>query len=364
MFMREEYETAFFAPLKKEEKIMKKRVRMALYGAGNCERRAFEAANRGGLEIVCFEEELRRTTAALAAGSEIVCVCSTCGADLSVARELAASGVRLMVLRCGGCGDAGVAELGEYLDVIRVSGRDPRPVAEYAAGLLLTLNRHYHQSFYNAVSKGIFSGGLPGFGLYGRTAGIVGTGASGRILARILRGFGMRVLAYDPEPDFEAANMLKFKYVRLPELWRHSDVISLHCPLNAETFHLLDRRAFAGMKDGVLIVNTARSGLIDMPALAEALRSGRVGGIGMDICDGAPGDGVLEALMLFPNVLITERRGGFTREIMKADAEAVIAAVRAYLSGRMPEELVYRSCRREAVECGPRLLLTLEGVYR
>ena len=337
---------------------------MALFGAGNWERQAFDAANRCGLEIVCFEEELRRTTAACAAGSEIVCVCSACGIDLSVARELAASGVRLLVLRCGGCGDAGMAELREYLDVVRVPGRDPRPVAEYAAGLLLTLNRRYHQSFYDAVSKGIFSGGLPGFGLFGRTAGIVGTGASGLMLARMLRGFGMRVLACDPEPDFEAANVLKFKYVRLPELWRHSDVISLHCPLNAGTFHLLDRRAFSGMKDGVLIVNTARSGLIDMAALAEALRSGRVGGVGMDLCDGVPGDGVLETLMVFPNVLITERRGGFTRETMRADAEAVIAAVRSYLSGRAPEGLMHRSCRREGVACGPVRLLTIGSACR
>jgi D-lactate dehydrogenase len=234
------------------------------------------------------------------------------------------------------------AELG--ITVARVPAYSPYAVAEHAVGLILTLNRHFHRA-YARVREGNFAlDGLLGFDLHGRTVGIIGTGRIGTIFARIMGGFGCRLLGVDPFPRDEATE-LGVRYVALDEALHESDIIALHLPLTPHTRHLIDARALDRMKDGVMLVNTSRGAIVDTRAVIASLKSGKLGSLGLDVYEEEADlffedlsntviqDDVFARLLTFPNVLVTGHQGFFTREALANIAETTLANVTAFETG-------------------------------
>jgi len=226
-----------------------------------------------------------------------------------------------------------------------VPAYSPYAVAEHTIALILTLNRKTHRA-YARVREGNFAlEGLLGFDLHGRTAGVVGTGKIGTIVARILRGFGCDLIAFDVAPNEECVSM-GVRYVTLQELWSRSDIITLHAPLTERTRHILDAAAIAGMKPGVMIVNTGRGSLVDTAALIEGLKRGQVGYLGLDVYEEEEAiffqdlssdviqDDVFARLLTFPNVVVTAHQAFFTREALRAISETTLDNVSAFEDGR------------------------------
>lgn len=277
-----------------------------------------------------FDFRLNAKTALAAQGARSVCVFVNDQLDQECIEKLAAGGVRHISLRCAGFNRVDLAAARKAgMNVTRVPAYSPHAVAEHAVGLILTLNRKIHQA-YNRVRELNFSlHGLVGFDISGKTVGIVGTGKIGRVTAEIFRGFRAKVIAYDPFPNETWAAAAGVKYVTFEELLSQSDILSLHVPLTPEVFHLLDAKAFALMKKGVFIVNTSRGELIDTKALIQALKTGHIGGVGLDVYEDEEGiffedlsgkvlqDDELSRLLTFPNVLITAHQAFLTVEALQ-----------------------------------------------
>lgn len=295
-----------------------------------------------------FQEfRLSRDTAPMAKGAQAVCVFVNDQLDRPCLEALAAQGVKLVALRCTGFNNVDLAAAKELgLTVTRVPIYSPYAVAEHAVGLLMTLNRKVHRS-YNRVREFNFSlNGLVGFDLHGKTAGVIGTGKIGRIVAKILRGFGMKVLAYDPFPNQEWATVEGVEYVDAHTLASECDIISLHVPLMPETQHIIRRETLDLMKPGAILVNVSRGALIDTTALIEALKSGRLGGVALDVYEEEEGiffedlsgqvlqDDELARLLSFPNVLITSHQAFLTREALADIAHTTVANLAALDSGK------------------------------
>ncbi len=292
------------------------------------------------------EFRLSSQTAALAAGADAVCAFVNDQIDRACLEELAAHGVRLVALRCTGFNNVDVAAAREIgIPVTRVPVYSPYAVAEHAIALLLTLNRKLHRA-YNRVRDFNFSlNGLTGFDLHGKTAGVIGTGKIGRIVAQIFRGFGMRVLASDPFPDRQWAEAHDIAYVDVCALEEASDVISLHIPLTPETHHIIRRETLERMKPGAILVNVSRGALIDTGALIEALKSGQLGGVALDVYEEEEGvffedlsgqvlqDDELARLLTFPNVLVTSHQAFLTHEALQDIARTTVANLRALANG-------------------------------
>lgn len=282
-----------------------------------------------GIEYQFHEFRLSAETAASAAGSEAICAFVNDTLDRACLEHLAASGVRLVALRCAGFNQVDLkaaAELG--IRIVRVPAYSPHAVAEHTVALLLTLNRKIHRA-YNRVREHNFSlNGLVGFDLHGRTAGLIGTGKIGKHTARILKGFGMEVLVYDVYPDEEWATEEGTTYVPLGELLARADVVSLHTPLTPGTHYLINERTLAAMKDGAYLINTSRGALIDTSALIESLKQKKLGGVALDVYEIEEGvffedlshdvlqDDDLARLLGFPNVLVTSHQGFLTEEAL------------------------------------------------
>jgi D-lactate dehydrogenase len=328
-------------------------VNLTLFDTRAYDRAAFEAANAAHGHAITFQDvRLTPATAVLAAGSQAVCAFVNDQLDREVLESLASGGTRLLALRSAGYNHVDLAAAREQgLAVVRVPAYSPAAVAEHAVALLLCLNRKVHRA-YARVREGNFElEGLVGFDLAGKTVGVVGTGGIGSVFARIMRGFGCRVLAHDAFPTGE----LGVTYVDLDTLLATSDVISLHVPLTPATTHLIDAGAIARLKRGAILVNTSRGAVIDTPALIDGLKSGQVGGAGLDVYEGEAGlffgdhshepllDDVLARLLTFPNVLITGHQAFLTREALHNIAETTLANVSAFeqgkpLTARVPED--------------------------
>lgn len=322
-------------------------MRVALFDTHAYERPPFEAANaRFHHDLTFLEPRLTRETASLAAGHEAVCSFVNDRVDAAALRILRDGGTRLVALRSAGYNHVDLpaaADLG--LAVARVPEYSPYAVAEHAAALVLALNRKVHRAYARVREWNFSLEGLVGFDLHGKVVGVAGTGRIGRAVARIFHGFGCRVLAYDLRPDPGLVSDLGVRYVDLPELYRDSDVISLHVPLTPATYHMIDARALATMKRGVLLVNTGRGALIDSRALLAALKSGRVGAAGLDVYEEEEGvffqdlssqvlqDDVLARLLTFPNVLVTSHQAFLTREALAAIAQVTLQNVAAFERG-------------------------------
>ncbi|MBI5423688.1 MAG: 2-hydroxyacid dehydrogenase [Opitutae bacterium] len=300
-----------------------------------------QATDAGEIELRFLEHRLTESTASTAQGANAVCCFVNDRLDRALLTHLKNFGVRHVALRCAGFNNVDLAAAKELgLAVTRVPAYSPHAVAEHTIALLLTLNRKIHRA-HNRVREQNFSlAGLVGFDLHGKTAGVVGTGKIGRIVAEILRGFGMRVLACDPFPDAVWAAQHRVSYVSKVELFAQSDVISLHSPLTPETHHLVNEPTLAAMKRGAFIVNTSRGKLIDTAALIDGLKSGRVGGVALDVYEEEEGvffedhsdrvlaDDELARLLTFPNVLITAHQAFLTREALGEIARVTVENLR------------------------------------
>ncbi len=300
-----------------------------------------------GLEWRFLEFRLTKDTAPTARGAQAVCVFVNDQVDRPCLEALAAQGVKLVALRCTGFNNVDLAAAKELgLTVTRVPVYSPYAVAEHVLALLLTLNRKVHRA-YNRVRELNFSiNGLVGFDMRGKTAGIVGTGKIGRIVAEILRGFGMKVLAFDPVPNRDWAAEHGVEYVDSRTLAGASDVISLHVPLTPETKHLIRRETIELMKPGTILINVSRGALIDTTALIEALKLGKLGGVALDVYEEEEGiffedlsgqvlqDDELARLLTFPNVLITSHQAFLTREALGDIARTTVANLAALAAGQ------------------------------
>ncbi len=321
-------------------------MRIALFNAKPYDIASFERANANGShEIDVLESRLQARTAELAAGSEAACIFVNDVADHEALAALAEVGVRLVLLRCAGFNNVDLAAAHSLgLTVARVPAYSPNAVAEHTIALILALNRHVHRA-YNRVRDGNFSlDGLVGFDLAGKTAGVVGTGRIGALVARLLWHFRCEVICCDPVVNPRVAE-LGMTYVELDELWSRSDVISVNCPLTADTHHLVSRAAIERMKPGVMLVNTGRGALIDTMAAIEGLKSGRIGSLALDVYEEEGDlffedrsgevitDDVFARLITFPNVLVTAHQGFLTHEALAAIAESTLANASDFEAG-------------------------------
>lgn len=315
-------------------------MRVVVFSTKSYDREFLSKVNAAhGHELIFLEPRLTYDTAPLAAGSPAVCVFVNDELDERTLTRLSQQGTCLVALRAAGFNNVNLKAADKLgLTVVRVPAYSPHAVAEHTVGLMLALNRRIHRA-YARVREGNFAlEGLLGFDMYGRTVGIIGTGRIGYSTARILSGFGCRLLGYDPypNPDFEE---LGGRYVDLPALFAESDVITLHSPLTPETHHLIDAKALAQMKRGVMLINTSRGALIDTAAVVEAIKSGQVGHLGLDVYEEEADlffedlsgtviqDDVFARLLTLPNVVITGHQAFFTGDALTAIAETTLSNI-------------------------------------
>jgi D-lactate dehydrogenase len=313
-------------------------MKVAIFSTKSYDRKFLTAANSNHHhELLFFEPHLTHDTARLASECPAVCVFVNDQLDEKTLKTLFHQDTNLIALRSAGFNNVDLkiaAELG--MTIVRVPAYSPYAVAEYAIGLILTLNRQIHRA-YNRVREDNFSlDGLLGFDLHNRSVGIIGTGKIGVIVAQILKGFGCQLLAYDlhPNPECEA---LGVKYTELAEIYAASDIITLHCPLSRETHHLINAQALAQMKPGIMLINTSRGALIDTKAVISALKSRKIGYLGLDVyekesdlffedlSDAVIQDDIFQRLLTFPNVLITGHQAFFTEEALRNIAETTLS---------------------------------------
>jgi D-lactate dehydrogenase len=312
-------------------------MRVVFYSTQPYDRIFFDGANaRYGHEVTYLEARLTAATSRLAAGFPAVCAFVNDVLDREVLTALAAGGTRVIALRSAGFNHVDLeAAAGLGVAVVRVPAYSPHAVAEHTVGLILALNRKIYRA-YARVREGNFAlHGLLGFDLHGRTAGIVGTGQIGAGVARILAGFGCRLVGYDPQPNPECV-ALGMRYGSQEELWAEADVVTLHAPLTPATRHLVNAAAIARMKRGVMLINTSRGGLVDTQAAIDGLKSGHIGYLGLDVYEeeerlffrdlsaSVIQDDVFARLLTFPNVIITAHQGFFTHEALTAIAETTL----------------------------------------
>ncbi len=307
---------------------------------------AAAAGDRDAIHLRFLEFRLTVETAAAAEGAAAVCVFVNDQLNSACLERLSQLGVRLVALRCTGYNNIDlIAARSLGLIVTRVPLYSPYAVAEHAVALLLCLNRQIHRAYARVRELNFSLKGLVGHDLHGMTAGIIGTGKIGRIMAHILSGFGMVVVAYDTQPDSAWAEREGVRYVDSLTLSAISDVISIHIPLSQETHHIIGVEAINRMKPGVILVNVSRGALIDTSALISALKSGRLGGVAMDVYEEEEGvffedrsgevlqDDQLARLLTFPNVLITAHQAFLTEEALNDIATTTTANLRALASG-------------------------------
>ncbi|MGL4753569.1 MAG: 2-hydroxyacid dehydrogenase, partial [Aeromonadaceae bacterium] len=298
-----------------------------------------------GYKVDYFDVRLDLKTCRLAHGYPVVCAFVNDDLGRDVLTELATNGTKVLAMRCAGYNNVDLQAAKELgLRVVRVPAYSPEAVAEHTIGLMMTLNRRIHKAYQRTRDANFALDGLVGFNMHGRTAGIIGTGKIGIATLRILKGFGMRLLVSDPYQN-PAALELGAEYVDLDTLFRESDVISLHCPLFKENYHLLNADAFAKMKKGVMIINTSRGALLDSVAAIEALKQGQIGALGLDVYEEeqelffedksneVTTDDVFRRLSACHNVLFTGHQAFLTREALLAIATTTLENVKAFASG-------------------------------
>lgn len=328
-------------------------MKVAVFSTESYDREFMTVANADTRhELTFYEPRLTAHTCALAAGFPAICAFVNDQLDAQVLSVLAQEGVRLVAMRCTGFNNVDL-RAAEQLKIIvtRVPAYSPYSVAEHAVALILALNRRLYKA-YNRIREGNFSlEGLMGFDLHGRSAGIVGTGKIGAVVARILHGFGCNLLAYDvtKNPELEAFDV---RYVSKNELFAESDIITLHCPLVPATYHLIDAEVLSRMKRGAMLINTSRGALIDTKAVTRALKSGRLGFLGLDVYEEEADlfyrdlssrvieDDVFSRLLTFPNVIVTGHQAFFTRNALEAIAQKTLQNITLFERGARPSGLI------------------------
>lgn len=309
-------------------------MRILFYNTATYDKKSFECTiaeepqRFGNIEIDYLETDLAPNTAALAKGYTAVCAFVNSKLGRDTLRILSNNGVRLLLMRCAGFNNVDMEAAAEYqITVKTVPGYSPEAVAEFAMMLALAVNRRVHKAYIKVRENNFSLTGLTGVNFYRKTAGIIGTGKIGAAMCRLCKGFGMEVLAYDkmPNPQLDFV-----KYGSMNELLEKSDLISLHCPLTEETYHIINENTMSKMKKGVIFVNTSRGALVDTNDLIKEIRSGRFFGVGLDVYEEEGGNvfenreedllehSVTARLLSFPNVIVTSHQGFLTREALSA----------------------------------------------
>lgn len=319
--------------------------------------------NKNNLEFTYFETKLNEDTVELAKGFDAVCVFVNDTVNAKVIDKLVEYGCKLIALRCAGFNNVDIKYAYKKIHVVRVPAYSPYAVAEHAMALLLTSIRRIHKAFNRTRDYNFSLSGLVGFDLYGKTIGVVGTGKIGRIFIDICKGFGMNVLAYDKFPSSSDIN-----YVSLDELFAKSDIISFHCPLNEETYHMVNKENLSKMKNQVVLINTSRGALFDADALVDALKARKVGAACMDVYEEEGdlffrdysghilNDDTLARLLSMPNVIITSHQAFLTNEALSNIAQTTSENLITYLSnGFNDNEICYQcglqdQCKRKRQE--------------
>ncbi|MBN2144532.1 MAG: 2-hydroxyacid dehydrogenase [Candidatus Aureabacteria bacterium] len=339
--------------------------KIAFFDAKPYDMESFDNMNKEfGMQIKYIKNHLTADMLSLTQGHDAICVFVNDFLNQEVISGLIQNGIRLIAIRAAGYNNVDLRAVFGKIHVVRVPAYSPHAVAEHAAALILTLNRKTHKAYYRTRDFNFSLNGLMGFDLTGKTAGIIGTGKIGKILIKILKGFDMKVLAYDSFPDQSYATQCGFQYTDLDTLYRESDIISLHCPLTKETRHIINKDSILRMKEGVMIINTGRGGLIDTQALIDALKTKKIGCAGLDVyeeeseyffedfSDSIITDDTLARLLSFNNVLITSHQGFFTKEAISNIARTTLENIHQYFqSGQLTNEICYKceasTCRKK-----------------
>ena len=342
----------------------KKKIKIAFFDTKPYDKKSFEEVNKDyNYSITFFQDKLNENTVSLVKGFNVVCAFVNDKINKTTIKALIENKVDLITLRCAGYNNVELKAAYGNIHVVRVPAYSPYAVAEHATALMLSLNRKIHKA-YNRIREGNFSiDGLMGVDLHGKTAGVIGTGKIGRCFVSIVKGLGMKVLVYDPFPDKEYADKEGVEYVELEEIYKRSDIISLHCPLNPDTKHLIGDETMKLLKDGVMIINTSRGALVDAKALINGLKSGKIGGACLDVYEEESeyffedhsstiiSDDVLARLLTFPNVLVTSHQGFFTKEALHNIAVTTFDNIKEYFNdGYLKNEICYRcgkKCRKK-----------------
>ena len=303
-----------------------------------------------GLSFKFFETKLNKDTVELAKGCEAVCVFVNDTVNAEVIDKLVEMGVGVLALRCAGFNNVDMKYAFGKLHVLRVPAYSPYAVAEHTMALLLTSIRRIHKAYIRSRDFNFSLNGLTGFDLHGKTVGVVGTGRIGRAFIDICRGFGMKILAYDKFPSADGVD-----YVEMDTLLERSDIISLHCPLTEDTYHLIDEKALDKCKNGVVILNTSRGALVDAEALLSAIKSRKVGAACLDVYEEESDlffednsghileDDTLARLISMPNVIVTSHQAFLTEEALENIAETTVENIVGFFkNGECPNELCYR----------------------
>ena len=309
--------------------------KIAFFGAKPYDIASFDKVNeKYNYDIRYYKGHLNPNNVVLTQDTDAVCIFVNDTADAAVIDAMVDNGVKLLALRCAGFNNVDLKAAKGKLPVVRVPAYSPYAVAEYSLALMLSLNRKIHRAYWRTRDGNFSLNGLMGFDMHGKTIGIIGTGKIARILIRLLKGFGMRILAYDLYPDMKFAGEEGISYVSLDELYRESDIISLHCPLTDQTKYMIDKDSIDKMKEGVMIINTGRGQLINTNDLIEGLKEKKIAAAGLDVEEGEYfyedksdkiiDDDVLARLLSFNNVIVTSHQAFFTKEALHNIAETTL----------------------------------------
>lgn len=335
-------------------------MKVIVFDTKSYDRQFLDAENaKYKFKIKYLESKLTPDTAQLARGYDVACafVNDDLGADTIDA--LAAVGVKNVAMRCAGYNNVDIKHAFNKMRFVRVPRYSPYAVAEHAMALLLTLNRRTHRAYIRTRDGNFSLNGLLGFDLHGKTIGVIGTGQIGQCFINICKGFGMRVLAYDPFPQKDAS----FEYAELDQILHESDIISLHCPLTPETKHIIDARAIDMLKAGAIIINTSRGALIDTKALIGSLKTGHIAGAGLDVyeeesdiffedhSDELIQDDQLLRLLSFNNVIVTSHQAFFTKEALEKIAQVTLFNIDQIAKGVNLENEICYHCDRKPADC-------------
>ncbi len=334
------------------------KLKIAFFDAKDYDRQSFVLSNNGDMgeddgefDIRYYEVRLSSDTYKLAEGCDAVCVFVNDDINRFVIDKLVEMGIRLIALRCAGYNNVDVEYAYGKIHIVRVPAYSPYAVAEHAMALLLTSIRRIHKAYIRTKDFNFSLNGLTGFDLHGKTVGVVGTGKIGRIFIDICRGFGMHVIAYDKFPSKDSG----IEYVTLDELWERSDVISLHCPLTDENWHMINMENMEKMKKGVVIINTSRGALIDTEALVEGIKQRKIGAACLDVYEEESNiffhdysnhivnDDILARLISMPNVIVTSHQAFLTNEALSNIADTTLQNTRDFFdSGICANEVCYK----------------------
>ena len=340
-------------------------MKIAFFDTKPYDRPSFERYGREhGIEFKFFETKLNEDTAELAHGSDGVCVFVNDTVNAAVIDILCEIGVKVVALRCAGFNNVDMKYAFGKIHVVRVPAYSPYAVAEHTMALLLTSVRRIHKAFIRTRDYNFSLNGMTGFDLHGKTVGVIGTGKIGRVFIDICRGFGMKVLAYDKFPAEGLDNGDTIRYVSLDELFTGSDILSLHCPLTEETYHIIGEESLQKCKRGVILLNTSRGALVDAEALLAAIKSRKVGAACLDVYEEESDlffedfsghildDDTLARLISMPNVIVTSHQAFLTEEALQNIAETTVQNLLDMENGQCPNELCYRCGSAEDCKTG------------